>query len=74
MQAITPYFITESIIIIIIIIINIFLKLHHFNTYLTKYTNTNLSQDKSIRIWLAVTYGQYKKKEKKMNKCRQLES
>ena len=49
-------------------IIIIFLKLHHFNTYLTKltkYTNTNLSQDKVIRIWLAVTYGQYKKKKKK---------
>ena len=47
------------------IINNFFLKLHHFNTYLTKYTNTNLSQDKVIRIWLAVTYGQYKKKKKK---------
>ena len=44
--------------ILIIIIFFFFLKLHHFNTYLTKYTNTNLSQDKVIRIWLAVTYGQ----------------
>ena len=36
----------------------IFLKLYHFNTYLTKYTNTNLSRDKVIRIWLAVTHRQ----------------
>ena len=48
---ITLYFVSIvsiiKIIIIIIIIIIIFffffLKLHHFNTYLTKYTNTNLS-------------------------------